>query len=519
MVTDGDVSHDAVRALVVRRLRARREELVGEIFARVSGDAFSSAGAQDAEYVAGLRATVQATVEYALQGIERGDGSPPTRPIPALASEQARRAARMGVGLDTVLRRYVLGSALLGDCIMEEADREDRIPPTRSEPIQRGALREALRAQAAALDRLIAEVSRAYGEELERAGQAALVGENSVRKTRSVTGVQSEDAAVTGAGGLSSSWRRERILGAMAEVAAERGFEHASVRLVTERAGVSTRRFYEEFVDLRECFVTVLDLGLERAGGLIAQAFVKEERWQDGILATLASLLEFLDSEPVFARVWFVESVAAGSWALARREQIVESLRSAIVGYWTARGERAPEPVAAAGVMASVLGLIQTRLVTDPHGSLIDLLGPVMGLVTSLYLDTREREREVRRGVQLARKIEAERASPRPPVERRPIGVDASVVVPAALRDPRAHRMRLCLLFVVEQGGRGLSPSNQQIGEVIGVFHRGQLAKLLTRLAGLGLLVKRAGAPGHPNAWSATPAGELVALALAREIV
>jgi len=62
---------------------------------------------------------------------------------------------------------------------------------------------------------------------------------------------------------------------------------------------------------------------------------------------------------------------------------------------------------------------------------------------------------------------------------------------------------------------RGLSPSNKEIGEAIGVSHRGQLAKLLGRLAEQGLLVKRAGAPGHPNAWSATPAGERVALALA----
>src|SRR5271167_4268059 len=109
MVTDGDASHDAVRTLVVRRLRARREGLVGEIFARVSGDAFSPVGAEDAEYVAGLRATVAVTVEYALDGIEHGEEW--AGPIPPLASAQARRAARVGVPLDTVLRRYVLGSA------------------------------------------------------------------------------------------------------------------------------------------------------------------------------------------------------------------------------------------------------------------------------------------------------------------------------------------------------------------------------------------------------------------------
>ncbi len=255
--------------------------------------------------------------------------------------------------------------------------------------------------------------------------------------------------------------RRERILRAMVEVAGERGFEHVSVRLLTARAGVSTRTFYEEFEDLRDCFLAVLDLALERAGGLIAQAFAREERWQDGVLGALASLLSFFDSEPVLARVWFVEAMAAGSWALARREEIVAQLRAGMIEHWATRGEQAPDPVAATGVMASVLGLIQTQLVTERPEPLIELLGPSMGFVTSLYLDKEDVKREVERGEALAREIRAGRSSIQAPWATR--AVSAGVAIPAAL----------------------------------------------------GLLVKRAGAPGHPNAWSATPAGEGVALALA----
>ena len=90
-------------------------------------------------------------------------------PIPAVVSEQARRAARAGVGLDTVLRRYVLGSALLGECVMEEADRDRE---NWTQPIQRGALREALRAQASVLDRLLGAVTAEYGDELALAGRS-----------------------------------------------------------------------------------------------------------------------------------------------------------------------------------------------------------------------------------------------------------------------------------------------------------------------------------------------------------
>jgi hypothetical protein len=77
--------------------------------------------------------------------------------------------------------------------------------------------------------------------------------------------------------------------------------------------------------------------------------------------------------------------------------------------------------------------------------------------------------------------------------------------------------MRQCLLYVARQGGRGLSPSNQEVGKGIGVSHRGQLARLLGSLVALGLLVKRAGAPGRANAWSLSAEGERVARALAEQ--
>jgi hypothetical protein len=158
-------SVDAVRAGVVGRLRARRDELVEAIFRRVQAGAFAGAGDGDAEYVAGLRAAVVAAVEYVLEGIERGEGW--VGPIPVVASEQARRAARMGVSLDTVLRRYLVGHTLFEQFVMDEAERG-------GVPGGREAVRGALRAQAAVLDRLLERIAGEYGDELARIGRPPL---------------------------------------------------------------------------------------------------------------------------------------------------------------------------------------------------------------------------------------------------------------------------------------------------------------------------------------------------------
>jgi AcrR family transcriptional regulator len=322
---------------------------------------------------------------------------------------------------------------------------------------------------------------------------------------------------MTDAGRLSSSWQRARILQAMVEVVAERGFANVSVKLVTGRAGVSTRTFYQEFEHLRDCFLAVLDLALERTGGLITQAFACEERWQDGVLGALASLLVLFDSEPLLTRVWFVEALAAGSWALKRREQIVGMLRATIVEHWVTRGVEPPDPVAAIGVMASVLGLIHTHLVTERPEPLIGLLGPSMGLVTSLYLDAQDREREVQRGAQLARAIQA--GDPRWTASAAPTQPSPAfdVTLPAALANPRARRARECLLFLAERGHRELSPSNREIAAGIAVTHQSQMSRLLAFLRQEDLVVTHSVGAGKRNAWRLTPRGEDLARALAAQ--
>jgi hypothetical protein len=147
-------SLQTIRSELVARLRGRFAEIVDVVFARVR-TLSDTPQEEDAEYVAGLRATVSDSLEYVLAHIESGEDW--TDPIPAAVVAQARRAARTGVRLDTVLRRYAAGDRLLGDFIMDEADRF---------PSQ--ALREVLRVHGPRVDRLMAAVATEYMAELGR---------------------------------------------------------------------------------------------------------------------------------------------------------------------------------------------------------------------------------------------------------------------------------------------------------------------------------------------------------------
>jgi hypothetical protein len=143
-----------IRSELVVRLRERLTEIEDAIFARAR-TLSESVGEEDPEYVAGLRATVGESLDFALAHIEKGEEW--MGPIPSTAAEQARRSARAGVRLDTVLRRYAAGDRLLGDFIMDEADRF---------PSQE--LRKVLRTHGPQVDRLMAAVATEYMDEVAR---------------------------------------------------------------------------------------------------------------------------------------------------------------------------------------------------------------------------------------------------------------------------------------------------------------------------------------------------------------
>jgi hypothetical protein len=154
-VQDGEHSSlEAIRAALVRRLEERSGEIEEAIYVRVRALS-EPEGAEDPEYAAGLRAAVAKSLGFVLANIEKGEDS--SEPIPSAVAEQARRAARSGVQLDTMLRRYATGDRVLGDFIMDEADR-----------FPSDALRRVLRTQGPQVDRLMAAVATEYMNELGR---------------------------------------------------------------------------------------------------------------------------------------------------------------------------------------------------------------------------------------------------------------------------------------------------------------------------------------------------------------
>jgi PucR C-terminal helix-turn-helix domain/GGDEF-like domain len=151
---DRKQSPRAIRAELVARLRKRSPEIEKAILTHIRRLS-EPVGDEDPAYLDGLRSAVVEAVSYGLEYMEGGGER--SMPIPPDTARQARRAARSGVRLDTVLRRYAAGNKLLEEFIVAEAD-----------DVPSRVLCQILRDQGPRVDRLMESVATEYRQELER---------------------------------------------------------------------------------------------------------------------------------------------------------------------------------------------------------------------------------------------------------------------------------------------------------------------------------------------------------------
>ncbi len=310
-------------------------------------------------------------------------------------------------------------------------------------------------------------------------------------------------------GGLAKPARqRQRILAATVEVVAEAGVGLATLARIAARAHVSRITFMAHFDDVEAAVAAVIDDALVDVLTIVDGVFRSSEPSWDRLRESLAEVLLYLDRRPELARVLLVETLTADTRLAAHRQRAVRRFGARVVDLLTRAGNQ-PHQLAADGALAAVMGAIYAQLIDPAHPPLIELIGPIMGALTLASLPQADVELELRRGLELTRRLQPlVRAAPSPGAVP-----GSPTIIPKVLRDPRSFRARHCLRYVVANPGS----SNRQIGAGTGVRHRGQLSTLLASLSRLGLLAKRSGKPGHANSWTATPLGTRMVLALDAE--
>jgi TetR/AcrR family transcriptional regulator len=292
------------------------------------------------------------------------------------------------------------------------------------------------------------------------------------------------------AGGFEVS-QRQRLIAAMAQVAAEHGRRAASVELVCERAGMSRRTFYENFTDGEQCFVGAIGQAFDQLFAAITAAVGAEPQdWEDRACTTVAALIATLDRDRTLARLCVIEPHSGSPVALSIRHAAVHRLALVLAAGATV-GDAALRDAAARGAVGAIL-----ELATDPilaGEPLQPIVAPA--LYTALAPFT-------------GRRVASRRAADPPRISAMSV-VDGDAA-PASPTD------QLLVTELTRQTVLHLAVSpdacNVDIARAIGVRHESQMSRHLVRLERAGIVQRRK--EGRTNAWRLTALGEEAACAL-----
>lgn len=174
--------------------------------------------------------------------------------------------------------------------------------------------------------------------------------------------------------------QRERMLTAFAEVLVERGYVDTPVAAILQRAGVSRETFYQQFASKQDCFVAALEATVGRlAGSLtgVAPGGTPLERFD----RLLGRYLKALAADPATARLFLVETYAAGPEAMRRRVELQSQFADGIAEIFGVRSAR--KRLICEALVGAVVSMVTARFVADDVAGLAGVRRPIVELAAA----------------------------------------------------------------------------------------------------------------------------------------
>jgi AcrR family transcriptional regulator len=192
--------------------------------------------------------------------------------------------------------------------------------------------------------------------------------------------------------------QRRRILRAVGELVAKRGYGDVTVELIVKRARVSYKTFYKHFSGKEECFSALFDEVFSSVEGQIRERLAAEPcPWPEQVALALRTFVEAVVADPIIARAVIVEAPTVGPRIIDRYEQSIK----AFVPLFRAgrelspRGAELPETIEDT-LAGSVFWSAYQRLIVGEADRLPELFPELLELVLRTYLGQAEATRIAR---------------------------------------------------------------------------------------------------------------------------
>jgi AcrR family transcriptional regulator len=186
--------------------------------------------------------------------------------------------------------------------------------------------------------------------------------------------------------------QRARMLAAMVQAVAEKGFARVAVADVIERAGVSRKTFYEQFANKDECFLAAYDATVDELLATIDHALdALAPDWLAAHRAAVQAYLEALAASPDFAKAFLIEVLGAGPEALKRRAAVQNRFAAQLEAVHRRARQDIPEIPAVPSytyraAVGAVTELVSAHVLERGAETLPDLAGAVLDVQLALLV-------------------------------------------------------------------------------------------------------------------------------------
>ena len=109
-----------------------------------------------------------------------------------------------------------------------------------------------------------------------------------------------------------ASHKRRRMMDAIAELSAEQGYEATKIADIVRRAAVARKTLYDNFDGKEDLFLSAVNSTITEMRIVVEEACEQNSAApEEGIVAGLEALLDFIAEHPAAARMCMVEAISA----------------------------------------------------------------------------------------------------------------------------------------------------------------------------------------------------------------
>lgn len=202
--------------------------------------------------------------------------------------------------------------------------------------------------------------------------------------------------------GFLSDSDRDRLIVAITELCAERGYEELEEREIAERAGLAPNATEEVFGDKEECLKAAENAILLEVVSVVSRTYSADRSEWDNVVFGVLALLELMAQQPTFAYLGYIVSRQMAPDAVLEINRTGHQMLEAMLERGWEYSRPGPQPSRVAlGVLGGAQAIVRREVAAGRAAELPRFLPDCVYIATVPFLGQEEALRLARQGAEL----------------------------------------------------------------------------------------------------------------------